>query len=199
MLFCRCFHYKPLLEAKWKAYINVAIVAVFWLVFFTLMACYVKIGLYLLKRSDKRPDFPSASQYKCSAKKSFFILFLFTLCFVPYHLVRIFYIKTQITETRNFWRSTADLANEIALVFSAFNSCLDPVMYFLLSSSVRREVGRLVSGVVHLRDVTMSSGSSSMVKMDRTAVFHKDREVSINSVNTDCHKSGREENHDGPD
>uniref|UniRef100_A0A8C6TBT1 Probable G-protein coupled receptor 34 n=1 Tax=Neogobius melanostomus TaxID=47308 RepID=A0A8C6TBT1_9GOBI len=135
-----CFHYKQLLEAKWKAYINIGIVAVFWLVFITLMASYAKIGRYLRKRSVEYPNFPSASQYKCSAKKSFFILFLFTMCFVPYHLVRIFYIKTQITETPRFWRSVADRANEISLVFSAFNSCLDPVMYFLLSSSVRREV-----------------------------------------------------------
>ncbi|KAG7231398.1 hypothetical protein INR49_011974, partial [Caranx melampygus] len=95
-----------------------------------------------------------------TAKKSFFVLFLFTVCFVPYHLVRIFYITTQITETSCYWMDMVDKANETALLLSAFNSCLDPVMYFLLSSSVRKEVLRLMS-VLCVRDLAASSGSSS--------------------------------------
>ena len=60
----------------------------------------------------------------------------------------------------------ADKANEVALLFSALNSCLDPVMYFLLSSSVRKEVLRLVSNMFCLRDVAAVSGSSSSVEQD---------------------------------
>lgn len=162
----RCFHYKVLQNMKWKAYINIGILVVFWLVFISLVVSYGKIALKLQRTSKKKPDLPNASRYNRTAKKSFFILFLFTVCFVPYHLVRVFYIKTQITDTSCFWRGVADKANEVALLFSALNSCLDPVMYFLLSSSVRKEVLRLVSSVFCVRDVGGVSGSSSTMDMD---------------------------------
>ncbi|XP_055005691.1 probable G-protein coupled receptor 34 isoform X2 [Boleophthalmus pectinirostris] len=184
----RCFFYRQLLEDKWKAYINIAVVVIFFLVFIILMTSYVKIGYYLRKKSLENPDFPSASHYKRSAKKSFFILFLFTVCFVPYHLVRIFYIKTQITDTSCFLRGMADRANEIALVFSAFNSCLDPVMYFLLSSSVRREVLRLAGRVLYLREVVVNRVNSSTLEMEREPVSNKGQ-LRISSVVIDNHKS----------
>lgn len=162
----RCFHYKLLHSAKWKAYINIFLVVVFWLVFISLVVCYGKIALKLLRTSQEKPGLPNAPHYARTARKSFFILFLFTICFVPYHTVRVFYIKTQITDTSCFWQGVADNANEMALLFSALNSCLDPVMYFLLSSSVRKEVLRLVSNIFCIRDVAGVSGSSSTVEMD---------------------------------
>ncbi|XP_026232893.1 probable G-protein coupled receptor 34 [Anabas testudineus] len=160
----RCFHYKRLESEKWKAYINMFVVVVFWLVFISLVVSYGKIGLKLLRTSQRKPDMPNVAHYTRTAKKSFFILFVFTVCFVPYHMVRVFYIKTQITETQCSWQRAADIANEVALVFSALNSCLDPVMYFLLSSSVRKQVLRLVSHMFNLKDVAGGSRSSSTDK-----------------------------------
>ncbi|KAM3861916.1 putative G-protein coupled receptor 34b [Diretmus argenteus] len=157
----RCFQYKQLQNAKWKAYINLSLVVVFWLVFFCLLVSYGKISLWLLRTSREKPDLPNASRYTRTAKKSFFILFLFTFCFVPYHIVRVFYIISQITDTSCFWQGIADQANEVALLFSSLNSCLDPVMYFLLSSSVRKEVLRLVSNVLRVREGGASGSSSS--------------------------------------
>ncbi len=162
----RCFHYKLLHNAEWKAYINIFVLVVFWLVFISLVVSYGKIALKLLRTSQEKPDLPNASHYTRTARKSFFILFLFTICFVPYHMVRVFYIKTQITDTSCFWRGVADKANEVALLFSALNSCLDPVMYFLLSSSMRKEVLRLVSNMFCVRDITGVSGSSSTAELD---------------------------------
>ncbi|XP_045909371.1 probable G-protein coupled receptor 34b [Micropterus dolomieu] len=162
----RCFHYKQLHDEKWKAYINIFVLVLFWLIFICLVVSYGKIALKLLKTSKEKPDLPNAAHYARTAKKSFFILFVFTVCFVPYHTVRVFYIKTQITDTLCFWQNLADKTNEVALVFSALNSCLDPVMYFLLSSSVRKEVLRLVSNVFCVRDVPGVSGSSSSAEWD---------------------------------
>ncbi|XP_059198128.1 probable G-protein coupled receptor 34 [Centropristis striata] len=162
----RCFHYKVLVQAKWKAYINISLLVIFWLVFISLVVSYGKIAIKLLRTSRDKPDLPNASRYTRTARKSFFILFLFTVCFVPYHMVRVFYIKTQITDTSCFWRGVADKANEVVLLFSALNSCLDPIMYFLLSSSVRKEVLRLVSNLFRVRDVGGVSGSSSTNELD---------------------------------
>uniref|UniRef100_A0AAQ4RLY6 Probable G-protein coupled receptor 34 n=2 Tax=Gasterosteus aculeatus aculeatus TaxID=481459 RepID=A0AAQ4RLY6_GASAC len=162
----RCFHYKVLQKAKWKAYINVSLLVVFWLVFFSLVVSYGKIALKLQRTSRARPDLPNASRYTRTARKSFFILFLFTVCFVPYHVVRVFYIRTQITDTSCFWRGVADKANEVALLFSALNSCLDPVMYFLVSSSMRKEVLRLAGSMFCVRDAGAVSGSTTSVEPD---------------------------------
>uniref|UniRef100_A0A4W5KKG6 G protein-coupled receptor 34b n=1 Tax=Hucho hucho TaxID=62062 RepID=A0A4W5KKG6_9TELE len=139
-------------RAKGKAYFNLFLVATFWLVFVCFMVSYGKIGLKLLRMSREKPDFPNAPRYTRTARKLFFVLFLFTVCFVPYHMVRVFYVVSQISDTSCFWRGVVDKANEVVLLLSALNSCLDPVMYFLLSASVRKETLRLINNVFRLRD-----------------------------------------------
>uniref|UniRef100_A0A3B1IPX3 G protein-coupled receptor 34 n=1 Tax=Astyanax mexicanus TaxID=7994 RepID=A0A3B1IPX3_ASTMX len=49
-----------------------------------------------------------------------------------------FYIQSQLSETSCEMRRLMDRTNEVMLLFSALNSCLDPVMYFMLSGSVRK-------------------------------------------------------------
>ncbi|XP_077436280.1 putative G-protein coupled receptor 34b isoform X2 [Vanacampus margaritifer] len=167
----RCFHYKQLHDAKWKAYVNICILMVFWLVFISLVVSYMKIALKLLRTSQNKPNLPNAHCYSRTAWKSFFILLIFTLCFVPYHVIRVFYIKTQITDSSCFWRSVADKANELALLFSALNTCLDPVLLLLLLSSVRKEVRRLMGNMFRVRDTSVRvSGNSSTVEMEGRTV-----------------------------
>lgn len=141
----------------------------FWLIFISLVVSYGKIARKLQRASQEKPGLPNAPRYARTARKSFFILFLFTICFVPYHTVRVFYIKTQITNASCFWQGVADKANEVALLFSALNSCLDPVMYFLLSSSVRKEVLHLVGNILCVRDIAGVTGNSSTVDLDAGA------------------------------
>ncbi|XP_043988231.1 probable G-protein coupled receptor 34 [Gambusia affinis] len=156
----RCFHYRTIpQEDLWKAHINIFVLVVFWLVFISLVLSYGKIALKLLRRSQRRPDLPTAPHYNRVARKSFFVLFLFVFCFVPYHAFRIFYIKTQISKETSGTRDLADKFNEISLVFSALNSCLDPVMFFMLSSSVRKEVRRFMSSVFCTRETSGTIGT----------------------------------------
>uniref|UniRef100_A0A3B3TUV6 Probable G-protein coupled receptor 34 n=1 Tax=Poecilia latipinna TaxID=48699 RepID=A0A3B3TUV6_9TELE len=163
----RCFHFRTIpQEDMLKAYINIFVLVVFWLVFVSLVLSYGKIALKLLRRSQQRPDLPTAPHYSRVARKSFFVLFLFVVCFVPYHAFRGFYIKTQITKETQDMQNLADKFNEISLVFSALNSCLDPVMFFLLSASVRKEVRRFMSSVLRTRDVTGTSVANSSTELD---------------------------------
>lgn len=135
----KCFQFKERRKATGKAYFNGALVLFFWLVFVMLVVSYAKIASQLLRASREKPDLPNAHKYQRTAKKSFFVLFLFTVCFGPYHAFRPVYILAQISETaRCDAKTMADRTNEVMLLFSAFNSCLDPVMYFLLSGSVRK-------------------------------------------------------------
>lgn len=163
---CRCFHYKDLSKEKWKAYINICGLLTFWFVFISLMVSYVKIALKLLRRSQENPDLPNSHSFFQNARKSFFIFFVFTICFLPYHIVRPFYIATQIQPTSLFWRDVANKTNELTLVLSALNSCLDPIMYYLLSSSVRKEVLDLVSRAFCLPRVPEACATSNGTDMD---------------------------------
>lgn len=136
----QCFQFKMRSSnAKSKAVFNALMVGFFWLVFIVLMFCYIKIASQLLRVSRERPDLPNAHRYQRSAKKSFFVLFLFLFCFGPYHTFRPLYIFYQINDTEHCKiLEMVDRTNEVVLLLSAFNSCLDPIMYFLLSGSLRK-------------------------------------------------------------
>lgn len=141
----QCFQYKKLQNSKWKGYFNFAVVGIFWVVYGALVISYGRIGMKLLTASRKKPDFPNAAKYNKTAWKSFFVLFLFTICFVPYHSVRIFYIKSQMETGTSCDRiNMLDKTNEVVLLLSALNSCLDPVMYFLLCSSIRKVMLKMI-------------------------------------------------------
>ncbi|XP_077578871.1 putative G-protein coupled receptor 34 [Stigmatopora nigra] len=169
----RCFQFKHRRLACGKAYFNVVMVVFFWLVFFTMVSSYAQIARRLIQVSRNKPDLPNAQRYGRSAKKSFFVLFLFTLCFVPYHAFRPVYIVAQLnlaTPCDYLWM--VDCVNEVVLLFSAFNSCLDPVMYFLLSGSVRRTTlealeKRLPNRLFFQNEVT---SNSSTVEFRRSSV-----------------------------
>ncbi|XP_042312261.1 probable G-protein coupled receptor 34 [Sceloporus undulatus] len=140
----KCFHYRGKQNAKMEAGLNYILVIIFWIVFILLILSYNKIATNLLKMSKKRTRFPSTGKYIAIARNSFIILIIFTLCFVPYHLFRFIYITTQLQDTSCYWKQIIHKCNEVMLLFSAFNSCLDPVMYFLMSRSIRKTVLRLI-------------------------------------------------------
>nr|XP_057906557.1 probable G-protein coupled receptor 34 [Doryrhamphus excisus] len=162
----KCFQFKQRDIARGKAYFNVVLVALFWLVFLMLIASYAKIACRLIKVSRDRPELPNAQRYERTAKKSFFVLFLFTLCFAPYHTFRPFYILSQLDSTMPCDKlKLVDSINEVMLLFSAFNSCLDPVMYFLLSGSVRKTAlhtlkHQLGSRISYLNEATSNSSTT---------------------------------------
>lgn len=165
----KCFQYKKRRSAKGKAYFNALLVLLFWLVFLMLVVSYAKIASQLLKASRDKPDFPNAQRYQRTAKKSFFVLFLFTICFGPYHAFRPIYILSQLSDNSSCdYLMMVDRTNEVMLLFSAFNSCLDPVMYFLLSGSVRKSALRALG--LQLGTRLDATTNSSTTEYRRTSV-----------------------------
>ncbi|KAM6892651.1 putative G-protein coupled receptor 34a [Lycodopsis pacificus] len=174
----QCFQYKQRSsKAKGKAYFNALLVLLFWLVFVMLVVSYAKIASQLLRVSRDKPDLPNAQRYDCTAKKSFFVLFLFTVCFGPYHAFRPVYILSQLSGTNSCdYLQLVDRTNEVMLLLSAFNSCLDPVMYFLLSGSVRktalRALGhRLGNRLPFLNDATSNSSTTEFRRPSAVMAF----------------------------
>ncbi|XP_072440458.1 probable G-protein coupled receptor 34b [Chiloscyllium punctatum] len=139
----KCFHYQE--RDQFKTYINIFIVIMFWVVFFCLILSYGKISKKLFMLGKEKPGFSNSKILSKIATKTFIVLFIFTICFVPYHISRFFYIASQLHTTSCYWKNVMNKTNEISLLLSAFNSCLDPIMYFLLSKTVRKTVRNLVS------------------------------------------------------
>ncbi|KAG9485621.1 hypothetical protein GDO78_008617 [Eleutherodactylus coqui] len=154
-----CFQYTDRKDKIWQAAFNYFVVLVFWIVFVMLILSYVKIGQNLQRISRERAYIPNAGRYNSTAYKSFFVLFIFTVCFVPYHTFRIAYIATQLQTLSCYWVDKVHKINEITLMLSAINSCLDPILYFLLSNSVRKTVRQLLCGAS--RDSSKSESNTS--------------------------------------
>uniref|UniRef100_A0A3Q3WAM9 Probable G-protein coupled receptor 34 n=1 Tax=Mola mola TaxID=94237 RepID=A0A3Q3WAM9_MOLML len=170
----KCFQFKSRRgKAKGKAYFNAVLVIFFWLVFIMLVVSYVKIALQLLRTSRNQPHFPNAQKYERTAKKTFFVLLLFTVCFAPYHAFRPVYILSQLSGNVTCeYLQQLDRINEVMLLFSAFNSCLDPVMYFLVSGSARKAaVQALGNGIANRLDFLNNATSySSTTEFRRASV-----------------------------
>ncbi|KAM6097797.1 putative G-protein coupled receptor 34 isoform 2-T2 [Theristicus caerulescens] len=159
-----CFHYRNKQNAMTEAILNYIIVIIFWIFFFLLILSYVKIAKNLLKISKKRANFPNAGKYTQTARNSFIVLIIFTICFVPYHVFRFVYITSQLQNPSCYWKEIIHKCNEVMLIFSSFNSCLDPVMYFLMSRSVRKTVFQLICRRLH-GDAGLTLDSTSEIKL----------------------------------
>ncbi|NXM58786.1 GPR34 protein, partial [Illadopsis cleaveri] len=161
----KCFHYRSKQHReKTEVILNIIIVVIFWIVFFLLILSYVKIAKNLLKISRRRANFPNAGKYTQTARNSFIVLIIFTICFAPYHMFRFVYIISQLQTPSCYWKQIIHTSNEVMLVFSSFNSCLDPVMYFLMSRSVRNTVFQLICTKLH-GESSLNLESTSDVKL----------------------------------
>ncbi|XP_032887725.1 P2Y purinoceptor 14-like [Amblyraja radiata] len=113
----------------------------------TILFLFVLIALCFfyfqtLKRLEKSPS-SSSSKKQVKAKNNILVLLVvFLICFVPYHIVRIPYILSQINVISNcYWRMMLLNFKEPTIVLATLNSCLDPVIYFLSCKAFRSKLG----------------------------------------------------------
>lgn len=133
----KCVDLKNELGRKWHKASNYIFVSIFWVVFFLLVVFYTAITRKIFK-SHLKSRRNSISVKRKSSRNIFSIMFVFFVCFVPYHIARIPYTKSQ-TEAHYSCLSKATLhyVKEFCLLLSAANVCLDPVIYFFLCQPFR--------------------------------------------------------------
>ncbi|XP_044526795.1 P2Y purinoceptor 14 [Gracilinanus agilis] len=133
----KCIDLKNEMGLKWHTASNYICVGIFWVVFFLLIICYTAItrkiySSYLKSRRN------SISVKKKSSRNIFSIMFVFCVCFVPYHITRIPYTRSQLEDDYNCQSKEILLyAKEFTLFLSAANVCLDPIIYFFLCQPFR--------------------------------------------------------------
>ncbi|KAM8921897.1 P2Y purinoceptor 14 [Lycaon pictus] len=133
----KCVTLKNELGLKWHKASNYIFVGIFWIVFFLLIFFYTAITRKIFK-SHLKSRRNSISVKRKSSRNIFSIMFVFFVCFVPYHTARIPYTQSQ-TEAHYSCRSKEILlyVKEFTLLLSAANVCLDPIIYFFLCKPFR--------------------------------------------------------------
>ncbi|GAA6073267.1 G protein-coupled receptor 34 like [Tachysurus ichikawai] len=140
---CFHFHNKGLLASS----VNLSVVALFFGLFLVFIVFYVKIALKLRTVEMGKSDPNAPNQKKRLVLKTFLVPVIFTLCFLPYHLVRVPYVLAQMDVIKEVEsKQLLHIWNESTLLLSALNSCLDPIIYYFLSSIYRKTILCAIQG-----------------------------------------------------
>ncbi|OBS69753.1 hypothetical protein A6R68_01705, partial [Neotoma lepida] len=117
----QCMQLKSELGRKWHKASNYAFVSIFWIVFLLLIIFYTAITRKIFK-SHLKSRKNSISVKRKSSRNIFSIVLVFVVCFVPYHIARIPYTKSQ-TEAHYSCQSKETLlyVKEFTLLLSAAN------------------------------------------------------------------------------
>ncbi|XP_020660312.3 putative G-protein coupled receptor 34 [Pogona vitticeps] len=135
----KCFHFKN--RSTLGAVSNMTAVAIFFFLLLFFLYAYSKISLKLHSVSLKKTQQCSKKTGSRAIRKTFVVLVIFIVCFTPYHVVRVPYILAQVDIISAVWKKQAlHLANELVLCISTLNCCLDPVIFFFLSSRFRKAI-----------------------------------------------------------
>ncbi|XP_048853759.1 G protein-coupled receptor 34 like [Brienomyrus brachyistius] len=140
-----CFHFHRKRPAGGA--INLVVVALFFILFLVFVCFYGTIGAKLSTMTLGGSDLQARSRKKKIVVRTYVVPAIFTLCFFPYHVVRVPYILSQMDVIMDVSiQQQLHMANELMLILSAVNSCLDPVIYFFLCSAFRKTVRCAVQG-----------------------------------------------------
>uniref|UniRef100_A0A4W3HDA7 Probable G-protein coupled receptor 34 n=1 Tax=Callorhinchus milii TaxID=7868 RepID=A0A4W3HDA7_CALMI len=141
----KCFHYKE--QTMTSGLMNLVAIAIIYILSLLFLVSYAKISIKLYNISQGKAKQQIKKVSTRAIMKTFIVLAIYMVCFMPYHIVRVPYVLSQIKVISSCeWKQTLHIANELVLCLSALNSCLDPIIYFFLSNSFRRAVFHTIQG-----------------------------------------------------
>ncbi|XP_065700968.1 P2Y purinoceptor 14 [Patagioenas fasciata] len=160
----KCIGLKSELGRQWHKASSYICTGIFWVVFLLLIIVYTSISKKIYS-SYKRFRRSSEATKRKTNRNIFSVMFVFVVCFVPYHLCRIPYTLSQ-TSSHFSCRARAALfyAKEFTLVLSAANVCLDPIIYFFLCAPFREKLYQKLQ----LKPKTSSEAEISKSKRSNT-------------------------------
>uniref|UniRef100_A0A3P9C7S3 G-protein coupled receptors family 1 profile domain-containing protein n=1 Tax=Maylandia zebra TaxID=106582 RepID=A0A3P9C7S3_9CICH len=113
---------------------------IFLLVFISLVFFYYSTSRRVLQAQQRQLTSSNAEKLVKSRRNMLVLVSIFCVCFVPYNLVRL--------PATFLWTSCSAgpvlfYLEEVAIMLSVFNICLDPVVYFFLCKTFRAQVRRV--------------------------------------------------------
>ncbi|XP_051955350.1 probable G-protein coupled receptor 34 [Xyrauchen texanus] len=140
-----CFHFHS--NGTLGGVINLTTVVLFLVFYLAFLCFYVKITNKLRTMSLGNDDPKAQSRKKRVIMKTILVPAIFTLCFLPYHAVRIPYVLAQLDVIGDHQiQQLLHILNESTLLLSSVNSCLDPIVYCLLSTAYRKTILCAIQG-----------------------------------------------------
>ncbi|XP_051534303.1 probable G-protein coupled receptor 34 isoform X1 [Myxocyprinus asiaticus] len=140
-----CFHFHR--KGPLGGAINLTTVVLFLVFYLAFLCFYGKITNKLRTMSMGNGDPKAQSRKKRIITKTFLIPTIFTLCFLPYHIVRIPYVLAQLNVIGDLQsQQLLHVLNEGTLLLSTLNSCLDPIVFFFISSAYRKTILCAIQG-----------------------------------------------------
>ncbi|CAH2247168.1 P2Y purinoceptor 14 [Pelobates cultripes] len=134
-----CAQLKSPLGVQWHKASNYICIAIFVFVFCLLVVFYLSISRKIYKSHQRLRR--NSDARRASKRNIYSILFVFFVCFVPYHVCRIPYTLSQTGSNYSCQvRNTLFYIKEITLLMSASNVCLDPVIYFFMCQPFRKRL-----------------------------------------------------------
>ncbi|XP_073790579.1 G protein-coupled receptor 34 like isoform X2 [Danio rerio] len=137
---CFHFHSKGIVAGG----VNISTVVIFIVFYIVFISFYIKIIHKLKGMSLGNGDLKAKKRVMI---KTFLVPAIFTVCFLPYHAVRIPYVLAQLDVIADLpSQQLLHVLNESTLLLSTLNSCLDPIIYYFLSSSYRKTILCAIQG-----------------------------------------------------
>ncbi|KAI5626441.1 purinergic receptor P2Y12 [Silurus asotus] len=134
-----CAALKSNLGIKWHGLVIYINIMIFFLVLFTLLTCYISIYRHIHRSSAQFVTVGETNSRKARKGQNIFILLVvFFICFVPYHLCRIPFTKSQTDRVQ--MNCALQIGKQAALLLAMSNVCLDPIIYFLMCKSFRNKL-----------------------------------------------------------
>uniref|UniRef100_A0AAY4D2X4 G-protein coupled receptors family 1 profile domain-containing protein n=1 Tax=Denticeps clupeoides TaxID=299321 RepID=A0AAY4D2X4_9TELE len=114
----------------------------FVLPFLVISVCYVFVVHTLLRRC--RAQGTRTLRYNKSCSLVAVVLLIFLACFLPYHVVRGVFLATEQSICSGGFGGSCEYVNGVrraavvTLCLAAANSCVDPILYFLVAENFQR-------------------------------------------------------------
>ncbi|XP_078420737.1 P2Y purinoceptor 14-like [Cetorhinus maximus] len=126
----QCFDFRNEQSKNWYQFTAIKCQVIFWITFVLLMLCYSAI-FKKIYWSDQKLHKDSSNMIKKVNRNIFSTMGVFTICFVPYHIMRLVYKRPNNQKGCTTY-DTLYYAKEFSKLLCAINVCLDPIIYFLL-------------------------------------------------------------------
>lgn len=155
-----CAELKSDLGKKWHGMVIYINIIIFFLVLITLLTCYMSIYRHIHRSSKQFIIIGETTPRKAKKGQNILILLVvFFICFVPYHLCRIPFTKSQTDGV--LLHSSLMNGKKATLLMSIFNVCLDPIIYFFMCKSFRSKLSETLGFRTPSDNLSMYSSATT--------------------------------------
>ncbi|XP_067852835.1 P2Y purinoceptor 4-like [Heptranchias perlo] len=144
---------------RYVLYSSATMVILFIIPFLIIIFCYSLMTRELNKTHVSGSNRSSSNVKKKSIKMIIIVLFVFSLCFVPFHITRTMYYTFRILKKNCYALNIVNFTYKITRPLASVNSCIDPILYFLAGDNYR---GKLVHVVLRRKPCVRRSVPSTL-------------------------------------